>query len=56
MEDEFDMAYRAAILASLGWASTNIENDEDFYSDDKEYATMLETYGAARESEKRTNK
>ena len=49
MEDKFDMAYRAIVPAPLGWAIMKINKDEDTYSDDEEYATILETDGASQE-------
>ena len=54
--DEFDMAYRAMVTAPLGWAIMKINKDEDTYADEGEYATILKTYNATRQTEKkRTN-
>ena len=55
MEDEFDMAYKAIMSAPLGWAIMKIKKDEDTYSYNEEYATMLETDGAARDIEHRSS-
>ena len=52
MEDEFDMAYRAIVPAPSGWAIMKINKDEDTYSDDEDFATILETDGANHEIEK----
>ena len=51
MEDEFDLAYRASVPASLGWAIIKTNELEDTYSDNEEYAMILETDDATRETE-----
>ena len=56
MEDDFGLAYRAIVPAPLGWAIMKTNELEDTYSDNEEYATILETDDATRETERRTNK
>ena len=56
MEDEFDMACRAVILAPLGRAIMKVNEEDDRYSDDEGYAAALESDEVAREIEKKKTK
>ena len=55
MEDDFDMAYRVVIPAPLGRSIMKVNEKDDRYSDEEEYATTLESDEAAREICKRSS-